>query len=304
MTTEFRHPQRYYLRKWQSREFDSRVELGIGAAYLAKHDELGGMPLPAEVPYQDLLAEAHYTSCEDFDGTDAAELITYAGLTAKQAAAVIRATTPFPEGQLMITRSPLGHPLSLATNLLTVALLKALDVVEHVPGEFFFLTDGRVFKYMPASVLAGDDLFVVAPTAGTGRYVLAQGLESDVAFTIDFSTADAAILGTLPAGMICQVLRGYWEVTTDFTGGTSSAIGVSSSNATGQTTKGDLHGGASGDVLATLVAGTKLGTIGAKIAAGSLLVGANTVRFDRVTSAFTAGAGKAHLILRVLANPG
>jgi hypothetical protein len=97
--------------------------------------------------------------------------------------------------------------------------------------------------------------------------------------------------------------HGYWEVTTGFTGGSSSAIGISSSNSTGHTTKGDLLGGSGGDVAATLVAGYPSGTIGADIAAGLMMVAADTVRFDRITSAFTAGAGAAHLV-GFLVNPG
>lgn len=109
---------------------------------------------------------------------------------------------------------------------------------------------------------------------------------------ISSATTDAEVLYTVPDHLTLLVLPFVlWEVTTAFTGGTSSAIGISSS-ATGYTTKGDVHGGASGDVLATLTAGHKHGTAGAKIASpGVVLPGGSTLRFDRVTSAFTAGAG-------------
>lgn len=109
---------------------------------------------------------------------------------------------------------------------------------------------------------------------------------------ISSATADAEVLYTTPSNLTLLVLPFVlWEVTTAWTGGTSSAIGISSS-ATGFTTKGDVHGGASGDVLATLTAGTKRGTAGAKIATpGVVLPGGSTIRFDRITSAFTAGAG-------------
>lgn len=109
---------------------------------------------------------------------------------------------------------------------------------------------------------------------------------------ISYANADADVLYTVPANMTLYVLPNViWEVTTGWTGGTSSAIGLSSS-ATGFTTKGDLHGGASGDVAATLVTGFKRGTAGAKIASpGVVLPAGSTIRFDRITSAFTAGAG-------------
>jgi hypothetical protein len=88
--------------------------------------------------------------------------------------------------------------------------------------------------------------------------------------------------------MIEQIM---WEVTTGFTGGSSSAIGISS-DATGWSTKGDLLGGAGGDVTATLGTAKKAiaGTAGAM--GGALLIpSTKIIRFDRITSAYTAGAG-------------
>lgn len=130
---------------------------------------------------------------------------------------------------------------------------------------------------------------------------LAPGTTVDLPFAIGFGTADAAVLGTMPTGSALLVIRGYWEISADWTGGSSSAIGLSSSQ-TGLTTKGDLLGGASGDVAAALTAALSKtpGTIGADVAAGIILKAGSTVRFDRITSAFTAGAGYAHLVGIVL----
>lgn len=119
---------------------------------------------------------------------------------------------------------------------------------------------------------------------------------------IAFGTADAAILYTVPAGKRLLLERTFWEVTVGFTGGSSSAIGLSSSQ-TGQSTKGDLLGGATGDVTATLgTAGVKGGTIGADFGSNGVIVlepGA-TIRFDRITSVFTAGTGFVHIIGRIV----
>jgi hypothetical protein len=121
---------------------------------------------------------------------------------------------------------------------------------------------------------------------------------------ISYATADAAVLYTVPTGLtIAMFANAMWEVTTAWTGGSSSAIGISSS-ATGYTTKGDVHGGATGDVLATLTAGFKQGTLGAKVSAAPkcvVLAGGSTIRFDQVTSTFTAGAGYIHLPFFVVA---
>lgn len=303
MTTAIIHPRRYFLRKYQKRVRDD-TELGIASLYLAKQGLLEGQTYPDYIPYQEKLAAAHYTTLDDIVGADADELVEEAGLTRKEANAVIEIITPFEEGLLMLTRSQFGHPQSGANLVLTLALLKALDVTENINGEVFALSDGRHFHYIAASVLTGDDLFVVEPTTGAGAYVLAPGYTSDVAFPVTFATADAAVLGTLPAGMVARVVRGYWEVTTGFSGGSSSAIGLSSGQ-TPHNAKGDLLGGAAGDLAATLVAGTYVeGTIGTDNAAGIILRPTATILFDRITSVYTAGAGSAHLLLEVLRNPG
>lgn len=187
----------------------------------------------------------------------------------------------------------------------TLAALKALAATDpaHVQGNVVLVdADGSEWVYSTSSTLTGDDIFVVTPTNAAGRWLRRTGYV-DLGLTFTYATADAALLATLPTGARMKVMGGYWEVTTGFTGGSSSAIGVSSSNSTGHTTKGDLLGGSSGDVAATLVAGYPSGTIGADVAAGLMLVAADTIRFDRITSAFTAGAGKAHIV-GFLVNPG
>lgn len=122
---------------------------------------------------------------------------------------------------------------------------------------------------------------------------------------ISFATADAAVLFTVPTltngASAIKLDSLFWEVTTSFTGGSSSAIGISSSSSL-YNTKGDLLGGATGDVLATLVStGGKLktGTAGAKVVSTvkNYLVAGDTLRFDRIASVFTAGAGFLHVDL-------
>lgn len=208
--------------------------------------------------------------------------------------------------------SPYGHPLN--TNVggtatrtqvtLTLAQLKAIaaDDARRTHGAEVMLTDGSRFIFHSSSALTGDDILVVAPTAGTGRWLRAIGA-ADLSMPIGFATADAAVLLTIPTGFTMFVLRGYWEVSADWTGGSSSAIGLSGPSP--HNTKGDLLGGTGGDVAATLVAagGRLLGTVGADQAAGIRLTAADTVKFDRITSAFTAGAGNAHLIVQIVATP-
>ena len=176
--------------------------------------------------------------------------------------------------------------------------------------------NGRLFAWHPTSELDGDDQLVIIPDDRNGdvdtalaadlpgRWLAVPGQTVDLALAFDKDTADAATLYTMPTGANLRLLPGYWEITTGFTGGSSSAIGLSSDQ-TGHTTKGDLLGGGSGDVAATLVSGDYIeGTIGADIAAGVILKAGKVVRFDRVTSAFTVGAGYAHVVGVLLSNDG
>lgn len=133
------------------------------------------------------------------------------------------------------------------------------------------------------------------PSLATQQQALYEQGAFTLALPATFATADAAVLYTVPTGMRMRIARVFIEVTTAWTGGSSSAIGVSSSK-TAHSTKGDLMGGASGDVLAGLTAGFR-GTIGADLATDGLVVleAADTIRFDRITSVFTAGAGIIHV---------
>lgn len=117
---------------------------------------------------------------------------------------------------------------------------------------------------------------------------------------VGLAKTDAEVLYTVPAGKRLLVGRAFWEVTTAFTGGAAAAIGLSSSNAA-YNTKGDLLGGAAGDLLAALTAGFR-GAVGAKLATSGLvvLIAADTIRFDRIVSAFTAGAGFAHIPVQLV----
>jgi hypothetical protein len=192
-----------------------------------------------------------------------------------------------------------------AASVATLAALIALAATHpaHVAGNVVLVdADGSEWVYSPTSALTADSIFVATPTYAAGRWLRKTGTV-DLKMAIAFGTSDAAVLATLPAGARFLLRRGYWEITADFTGGSSSAIGASSSG-TGYTTKGDLHGGSSGDVAASLTAGVRAGTIGADVAAGVLLVAGDTVRFDRITSAFAAGSGFLHLVGELVANAG
>lgn len=128
---------------------------------------------------------------------------------------------------------------------------------------------------------------------------LDNGMPFWLALPFAFGTADAAALFTVPAGYRLHIHRAAWEIAVSLSGGTSSAIGISSDDASAST-KGDILGGSTGDVAATLVSTgvpVKGGTIGAKFGSNGcvVLAAGKVVRFDKITSAFTAGNGLVHL---------
>lgn len=209
-------------------------------------------------------------------------------------------------------KSPYGKPLysggsAVAASVATLTALKALSDAETMVhgNEVLVDADGSRWSFHATSTLTGDDLLVATPSSSTyasaGRWLRCCGTV-DLKLPIGYGTANAAVLLTMPTGARMIVRRCYWEVTTGFTGGSSSAIGLSGPSP--HNTAGDLLGGSGGDVAATLVAGVALGTIGADTAAGVLLKAADTVKFDRITSAFTAGAGYAHVVGDLVLNPG
>lgn len=210
--------------------------------------------------------------------------------------------------------SPHGHhkmvdgvpsPWSVAT----LAALKAIPAISRAHGqeETVQLTTGFTSDWIhhSTSVLAGDDIAIADCDAGVGVWLRKPGFV-DLALPFTFATTDTTVLWTVPTGCIFKLESAYWEITTAMTGGSSAAIGVS---ATGHATQGDILGGASGDVLATLTAGVKAGTIGAKMDTDAelhamIFVATNTFIFDRITSAFTAGAGNVHLVGHIIKNAG
>lgn len=149
---------------------------------------------------------------------------------------------------------------------------------------------------------------VAVPAAGSGRWLRADR-QVPLFLPATFNNADASTLFTVPVGCRLHPVDSWWDVTTSWTGGSSSAIGVSTS-VSGFSTKGDILGGASGDVAATLVSSaTRMtGTIGAKMATRTLgrliMIAADVFRFDQITSTFTAGAANVRILCDVLVNPG
>lgn len=240
--------------------------------------------------------------------------------------------------------SPYGSPIAERTSasdstsvlkawdVATVAALKAIETIDGAAAtattrpRYMTVPQGRIecvrslayraFYWHPTSTVTADDQLVIIPDDRNmavdtalaanlaGRWLALPGQVVDLALAFTYATADGATLYTVPTGANLLILSSYWEVTTGFTGGSSSAIGLASDQ-TGHTTAGDLLGGSGGDVAATLVAGDYIeGTLGADLTNPIVLKAGKLVTFERITSAFTEGAGNAHIVAVVLSNAG
>jgi hypothetical protein len=194
-------------------------------------------------------------------------------------------------------------------NFATRTAIKGLGAKFRCDGMLVMsIDDGSLWRFAASRSDATDiaEELILIPTVGSGRWV-----RRDPCFTaklaISFATLDAAVLLTMPENFSARIVAfPNWENTIAYSGGASSAIGISSTKA-GYNTKGDLLGGAAGDVTAGLGAGIKLGTIGPKLDSlaelqALQLVEGDSLRFDRITSVFTAGAGFACVPLLVQYN--
>lgn len=198
-----------------------------------------------------------------------------------------------------------------AASVATMAALTALTATHpaRVHGNIVDVdADGSRWYWHSTSTLTSDGILVqaAADAPSAGRWLRAPGIV-DLACSFTYATADGAALLTLPTGARFALHRAFWEVSTGFTGGSSSSIGVAS---TTMSTAGDILGGSGGDVAATLVAGAAIpGTVGAKLDAlaeihANVFAAGEAFTLERITSAFTAGVGKVHLVGHLLRNPG
>lgn len=187
---------------------------------------------------------------------------------------------------------------AITSGVADTAALTAIAAANRFNGMLVLRrSDGALFRFVTPStaVVDGAGELVLAPDAGTGRWFRADK-SAILKLPVAFGMADGATLMTVPTGMALKLTAlPFWEVTTGWTGGSSSAIGVASSKAS-YNTAGDILGGAAGDVAATLVPGVIPGTIGTKLDTlvehqAFVMNAAETLTYEEITSAFTAGAG-------------
>jgi len=182
----------------------------------------------------------------------------------------------------------------------------AATVGKH--GQVALKLDDGTRWWFNANSSATDASQSVVIAASSGAWLL---LEKACVLTLPFTfaTADAAVLWTAPTGCRFRPRDAWWEISANMTGGSTPAIGVHAS-VSGWSTKGDILGGASGDLTATLVTtNTRMtGTVGAKLDTHVhdrlIMIAGDTFNFDQITSAFAAGAGNVRISGDLLANLG
>ena len=189
--------------------------------------------------------------------------------------------------------------VSVASTVADRTALKAIAAAARYDGQTVLVrSDNALFTFEASNTGTTDtaEQLLIEPDAGTGAWVRA-----DKAFImripVGYADTDGEAIETIPAGFALR-LSGFpfWDITTGFTGGSSSAIGIST-NITGYETGGDLLGGASGELTAVIgTAGIKAGTLGGELDdhvgfQALALVAGSEIQFDRIASVYTAGAG-------------
>lgn len=226
----------------------------------------------------------------------------FAGLEAGKTEALATTTTP---GNM-----PAANFAALSPPVANLTALQAIPASARADGMTVVkLDDGSKWRFSAAATATdSSNSLVVTPSAGSGAWLRH---ETHIALTLPFTyaTADAAVLFTVPTGARLKILEAWWEITADMTGGSNSAIGVHAS-VSGWSTKGDILGGASGDLAATLVASNTrmVGTVGAKLDTNAhqrlIMIAGDTLVFDRIASAFAAGSGNVRVLCHTIANLG
>lgn len=265
---------------------DKRVRVTVDAVHIFANDTTNPVTEANHIGVQLYAVDDHTVS----DTQTVAEPVAgyFAGLEADGSVRVFS----------MMPASVVLGATSVASTVADRTALKAIAAASRYEGQTVLVqSDNSMWTFEAANTATTDtaEQLLIEPTAGTGAWVRA-----DKAFImqvpISYANTDGQAIETIPAGFALRLTgMPFWQVTTGFTGGSSSAIGISS-NITGYEVAGDLLGGATGDVAATLVAGLAAGTIGDELDdhAGFhalLLVAASEIQFDRITSVFTAGAG-------------
>lgn len=197
-----------------------------------------------------------------------------------------------------------GSPSRAYASLATISALGASSVAD---GEVFLdQSAGRLWRYAAASTLTADGGFLVAAATGAGvGAFIAMDRTIDIQAAVSSATTDATVLYTVPAGFRLRLTVPFWSVSVTFTTSSAGAAGLKSSNA-GLNTAGDILGGASGDLVATLVStgAYAKGTVGAKIGKPpAVLSGGDTVIYNLIAGTYTAGTGIAHIAVEVLLAP-
>jgi hypothetical protein len=204
----------------------------------------------------------------------------------------------------------------MRTIFATVADLRAFSGTTIPPSqEAYCLSNGTAalggsggpqrMIWLPGSTTPDNNQgqLAVLPTTGSasGRWIR-RDPAFDLLLPVTFANTDNQQLVLVPAEMtLLPVYAGiFLEVSTAWGGGATPTIGLSFTNGTVTRTKGNLAGGAAGNGAFTYVTYRQM-TLGSQysIATGTVdaivLGPGSTILFDRITDAYTSGAGNFHI---------
>lgn len=205
----------------------------------------------------------------------------------------------------------------IAKPVASLTVLKQIPANKRVSGMIAHVLDANTFwQFNPDSTLTGDDVLVVAPNAGSGRWLRMPGAAM-LALPIHATYATGTNLLTIPTGCIIAPHDFGYRVSAGFTGASNCAIAVSSSNHPGHTGiaafGGTLVATQLNNMFSATAAATGLAFQMMPIASGTFDSHANkrtwmrpgdTVRLDVIGAQFATGSGEVLMACDILQNTG
>lgn len=197
-----------------------------------------------------------------------------------------------------------------------LATLKSTPENQRVNGQLVLVVaDQTIWYYDTDATLTGDDVLVVAPTSGTGRWLRKPGAAM-LAIPFYATTPTGTNLLTIPTGCLLAPREFGYRVSRVFTGASNAAIAFSSSNHPGHTGPANFAGtlvatqlsqmfsataNGTGLDFALAPIGTTFGTIAER---RTWMKPGDTIRADIIGAQFATGVAQLLLLCDILQNNG
>lgn len=197
-----------------------------------------------------------------------------------------------------------------------LATLKQTPPNQRVGNQMVFVQADQTVWYFDAdATLTGDDVLVVTPASGTGRWLRKPGTAM-LAIPFFATTPTGTTLLTVPTGCILAPREFGYRVSAIFTGASNAALAFSSSNHPGHTGAANFVGSLVATQLNQLFSATANGTgidfqmapIGTTFTTiaerRTWMKPGDTIRADIIGAQFATGAGQLLVACDILLNSG